>query len=249
MAVESIILDGQKLSGEDQYGLWTASGLEGWWDSPEPKGEEAGRESADGDFETPVYYEARYVTITGSLRSLNHEKQHQAMNRFAGLVQRKSRLQVSGHGSAQWADVVRASGLKMAPITDTYAQWQVRVKARDPRKYGELNRFTAASGVTVPVFHRGNYSAWPVFTITGDLPGGYGLWLGGRGYVVTRPLTSGSHVVNFRDGRLQVGGSYISGGVGAANINSVPPGTGSSFQLVPVSGSGTASINVFDTYI
>lgn len=250
MAVESIILDGQILSGEDRFGKWKTTGdLEGWWSSPEPKGEEAAREAADGDFETPVYYQARYVTITGSLRSADHERQHQAMNRFSALVQRKSRLQVAGHGSSQWADVVRASALKMVPITDTYAQWQVRVKARDPRKYGESNRFATPSAVTIPVFHRGNYDAWPVFTITGNMPSGYGLWLGGRGFLVTRPLTSGSHVVNYRDGRLRVGGSFISGGVGTANLNSIPPGSGSSFQLVPVSGSGAATIDVFDTYI
>lgn len=249
MAAESIILDGQKLSGEDHYGEWTATGLEGWWDSPEPKGESAPREGADGDFDTPLYYDARYVTITGSLRSANHEKQHQAMNRFAGLVQRKSRLQIVGHGAAQWSDVVRASGLKMAPVTDTYAQWQVRVKARDPRKYGERNRFSAESGVTVPIFHRGNYDAWPSFSISGNMPSGYGLRISGRVYSVTRPLTSGSHFVDFRDGRLQVNGAYISGGVGAANVTSIPPGGGASFRLDPVAGTGMATIDVFDTYI
>lgn len=249
MAAEGITLDGQKLSGEDQYGSWTVSGLEGWWDSPEPKGESAPREGADGDFETPLYYDARYVTITGSLRSANHEMQHQAMNRFTGLVQRKSRLQIVGHGAAQWADVVRASALKMVPITDTLSQWQVRVKARDPRKYGERNRFSAESGVTVPLFHRGNYDAWPSFSISGNLPGGYGLWLGGRVFLVTRPLTSGVHVIDFRDGRLQVNGAYISGGVGVANLTPIPPGGGTSFRLEPVSGAGTAIINVFDTYI
>lgn len=250
MASESIILDGQKLSGEDHYGEWATTGLDGWWSSPEPKGENVTRENADGDFDLPVYYDARYVTITGSLRAKNHEAQHQAINRFTALVRKTARLQVLGHGAAQWTDVKRASGFKMEPITDTYAQWQVRVKAPDSYKYGEINRFSVASGVTEKLFHRGNADAWPLFYVTGNMPSGYTLRVGGRAFTVTRPLTGGAHVVDFRDGRLRLSETeYVSGGVGAANLTPIPPGTGANFQLQPVSGSGTAAINVFDTFI
>lgn len=248
MANESIILDGQKLTGEDHFGIWKTTGLDGWWSSPEPKGENVAREGSDGDFDLAVYYDARYPTLTGTLRARSHEQQHQAINRFTALVRKKSRLQVIGHGPAQWADVVRASGFKMEPLTDTLTQWQAKVKAPDPRKYGEVNRFTSPSGATTLLFHRGNYDAWPSFTITGNMPG-YTLRIGGRAYTVLRPLTSGSHVVNFRDGRLRVNGTPVSGGVGTANLTPIPPGSGANFQLEPVSGSGSASITVYDTYI
>lgn len=248
MAIENITLDGQKLSGNDQYGEWTTSTLDGWWSSPEPKGEQVARENADGDFDLPVHYEARYITIGGSLRAKGHEQQHAAMNRFTALVRKKARVQVLGHGAAQWVDVVRASGFKMEPLTDTYAQWQVRLKANDSYKYGDINRFSVPAGATEKLFHRGNSDAWPSFTVTGNMPG-YTLNVGGKAFTVTRALTSGSHVVDFRDGRLRVNGTAVSGGVTTANLTPIPPGSGANFQLQPVSGSGSAAVTVFDTYI
>lgn len=237
------------LDGIDHFGVWTTTDLDGWWDSPEPKSNPVARENADGDFDVDTFYEARYVTVTGSFRAASHEMLHHGMNAFTGLVRGRSRFQVLEHGAAQWADVVRASRLQIVPVTDRYATWQVRLKAADPRKYGDVRRFTAASGSTVRVFHRGNADGWPSFSVSGSMPEGYSLWVGGRRFQVVRGLTSGSHTIDFRDGRLRVNGGFVAGGVGVADLAPVRPGAGVDVLLSPVSGSGSAAVTVFDTFI
>lgn len=251
MANESIILDGQKLTGEDHFGIWKTTGLDGWWSSPEPKGENVARENADGDFDLPTHYDARYITLTGSLRARNHEAQHQAINRFTALVRKKSRLQVIGHGPAQWADVVRSSGFKMEPLTDTLTQWQAKVKAPDPRKFGDAHEFTAKVGEPATVFHRGNYDAPPCFVVSGYAPGGYALVVNGKVFNVTRPVVTASpHTIDYDDGRLRIGGAAVHGGLGSTAAPHIPPGRSISVEIVPLTtGTPTAKLTLLDTYI
>lgn len=251
MATENIILDGQKLGGEDHHGVWTVSGLDGWWSSPEPKGENVARENADGDFDLPVDYEARYITITGSLRAKNHEAQHQAINRFTALVRKTARLQVLGHGAAQWVHVKRASGFKMEPITDTYSQWQARVKAPDPRKFGDAHVFVASVGANVSAFHRGNYDATPHLVVAGNMPGGYVITLKGQVFTVTQPLMPGQpHSIDYGDGRLRIGGAIVHGGIGYGFTPLVTPGGATVLAIAPrTTGTATATLTLLDTYI
>lgn len=251
MATESIILDGQKLSGEDHHGVWTVSGLDGWWSSPEPKGENVARENADGDFDLPTYYEARYITITGSLRAKNHEMQHRAINRFTALVRKSARLQVIGHGPAQWADVKRASGFKMEPITDTYSTWQARVKAPNPRKFGDVNEFRGVTGEAIRTFHRGNYDAAPLIYVNGSMPGGYRMTCLGQTVTVNVPAVEGVwHRIDFRLRRLRVGGSVVLAAFTTNGFWVVPPGQNADVVITPLAGgSGAATISVPDTYI
>lgn len=252
MAIESIILDGQILSGEDRFGKWKTTGsIDGWWSSPEPKGENVGREGSDGDYDLPVDYEARYVTLTGSLRASSHEMQHEAINRFTALVRRRARLQVIGHGAPQWANVVRASGFKMEPLTDTYSQWQARVKAPDPRKYGNTQNFTRTNG-SVEVFHRGNFDAHPTIVVRGSAANGYRInGPGGKQYRVSRALVTGvPHRIEFNDGLLRVDGNLVPNGVDRADVWPILPGQATAFDVNVLSGgTAEATITVTDTYI
>lgn len=250
MATESIILDGQMLSGTDRFGEWTTSSLDGWWSSPEPKGHTEERENADGDYDLPVHYAARYVTIGGSVRTKGHAQQHQAMNRFTGLLRSRSRLQVSGHGPTQWADVVRASSLKIEPLTDTYAQWQVRVKAPDSRKFGDANVYILSPGQTLPLFHYGNADASPIFDITGDMPAGYTLRGPGSKTFVSPTAVSAErpHYLDMSEGLLKVRGYYWTGQTGNADLWAVPPGQQVNTGFT-ATGTGTAKVTVYDTYI
>lgn len=250
LATESIILDGQMLSGTDRFGEWATSGVDGWWSSPEPKVDNQERENEDGDYDLPVHYGARYITLTGSVRTKSHAQQHQAMNRFTGLLQKKARLQVSGHGPTQWADVVRASGLKIEPRTDTYAQWQVRVKAPDSRKFGDANVYTINPGQTVPLFHYGNADAFPVFDVTGNMPDGYTLWgPDGKTFVAPTAVSSArKHYLDMSEGLLKVNGNYWTGQTGNADLWTVPPGQQINTRLT-TAGTGAAKVTVYDTYI
>lgn len=246
------MLDGQILNGSDRLGEWKTTSFEGWWDSPEPKGETVDRANADGEYDLPVYNQARYVTIGGRLAASSHEELHQAMNRFTGLVQRAgARLQVSGHGPEVWVSVKRASGLTIVPATDTFAHWQARLKAVDPRKYGDVNTFTASVGSNATAFHWGNYAAKPQIVVAGSMPTGYVLTLGGQQFTVTRALVSGSpHTIDYDDGRLRIGGVVIHGGLGATATPGVLPGTLATVSIAPRStGAATATFTLYDTYI
>lgn len=245
------MVDGQTLNGSDRFGSWKTNSLEGWWDSPDAKDQSEEHENADGADDQPSYYKARYPTITGRLIAPSHAVLHEAANRFTGLVRRKARMQVSGHGPTQWADVKRASGLTFVPVTATVAQWQLRLKCPDPRKFGELREFQATVGAPAKVFHRGNHDGLPVVEVVGSMPGGYQLVFVGGTVWVKQPLVSGTpHLIDYNTGRLTVGGVVVHGQFGTTNIQPLPPGTDTNASIAPVTtGTGTATFKVLDTFI
>lgn len=251
MAAEHITWAGRTLSGTDRFGRWVTLNdqFEGWWDSPDPKGETEDRANADGEYDLPIYNQARLITIGGHLHTAGHAQTHEAMNFLTGPM--SGRFQVSGHGSVQWADAKRSSGVKFTPITDTFAQWQLRLKCPDPRKFGASRTFLASVGVNAAAFHGGNYEAAPRFVVSGSMPGGYTLWVGGQSFTVTRALTSGNaHTINYDDGRLRIGGSVIHGGLGTTSTPRIRPGTTATVAITPVTtGTATAALTLLDTYI
>lgn len=248
---KQILLDGKVLEGTDMYGEWGVHTFEGWWDSPDVKTEQIERPGADGDFDSPVYYQARYPTLTGIFIANSEALMFEGMNRFSGLLRQRGRLQVVGYGVPQWADVKRASGLVITPQTDRVCLWQARVKAPDSRKYGKSQDFVRTNGV-VSVFHRGNYDAKPTVVVRGSAPGGYRLnGPGGKQYKVTRALVTGiPHRIEFNDGRLRVDGNLVSTGVDSADVWPVPPGQNVDFDInVNSGGTAEATITITDTYI
>jgi hypothetical protein len=161
------------------------------------------------------------------------------------------RLTVAGHGSVQWADAKRNSGVKFTPVTDTFAQWQVRLKCPDPRKFGNSADFVRTNG-TVSVFHRGNYDALPTVVVRGSAANGYRLnGPGGKQYKVSRALVTGiPHRIEFTDGRLRVNGTVVPTGVDSADVWAVPAGQAVDFDINVLSGgSAEATITITDTYI
>jgi len=240
---------GRTLSGVDRFGKWVCTSLDGWWDSPEVKGETSDRPNSDGEFDLPVYNEARLVTATGHLHAGSHAQLHEAMNFFTGAM--AGRFQASGHGSVQWADAKRNSGVKFTPVTDVFAQWQVRLKCVNPRKFGNSQDFVRTNG-TVSVFHRGNFNALPTVVVRGSAANGYRLnGPGGLQYKVTRALVSGiPHRIEFTDGRLRVNGTVVATGADSADVWPVPPGQSVDFDINVLSGgTAEATITVTDTYI
>ena len=247
---ELITWAGRTLSGSDRFGEWAVTGeLEGWWDSPEVKGETADRPNADGEYDLPVYNEARLITINGTLRAKSHAQLHDAGNFLTGPI--SGRLTVAGHGSSQWADAKRNSGVKFTPVTDVFAQWQVRLKCVNPRKFGNARDFVRTNG-TVSVFHRGNYNALPTVVVRGSAANGYRLnGPGGLQYKVTRALVTGiPHRIEFTDGRLRVNGTVVATGADSADVWPVPPGQSVDFDINVLSGgTAEATITITDTYI
>jgi hypothetical protein len=251
LADSSIKWAGRTLHGTDRFGKWVTKRdeFDGWWDSPEIKGETADRSSADGEYDMPTYNEARLVTVSGHLHSPNAAVQQEAMHFLSGPM--SGRLQVELNGSTLWADAKRNSAVNFNPVTGKLLQWQVRLKCPDPRKFGDTNKFTITPGQTVTVFHYGNYAATPIVTVTGDFPSGYTLWgPGGKTYVVTVALAAGTtHTIDMAHGLLRTNQYYFTGGVGDADVWTVAPGQASTIGLSAPSGSGTAVASIIDTFI
>ncbi len=251
MAGNSILWAGRTLHGTDRFGRWvTLRGqFEGWWDSPEIKGQTVNREDADGEFDLPIYNQARLVTIGGHVHAPSRRELREARNFLAGPM--VGRLQVTDEGSTQWADAKRTSPLRFVTLTPTFAQWQITLKCTDPRKFGELYTFAASVGSPATAFHWGNYVAMPRFTVAGSMPGGYTLWIQGVPFVVTRPLWSTDpHTIDYDDGRLRIGGVVIHGGLGVTNTPGVQPGGSALIEITPLTtGTATATMTLLDTFI
>lgn len=246
---KQILLDGKVLEGTDMYGEWGVHTFEGWWDSPDAKAEQTPRPGADGDFVLPVYYQARYPTLTGIFIAESESKMFDGMNRFSALLRNPGRLQVVGYGPTQWANVRRTSALVITPRSDRVCLWQAKVKAPDSRKYGNTRDFVLSGNGDVSVFHRGTYDAHATVVIRGVAPGGYTLWgPGGKNYTVTRPLVDGvPHRVEFNDGLLRVDGVLLPN-AGQSDVWAIPPGPATTFGF-STSGTAAVTITVTDTFI
>lgn len=249
---EMILLDGFPLTGPAREGVWKRIGeLEGWFDSPDSKRKSVSRENGDGNYASEVNYESRLITFTGRVTSKNHGYLHEASNLVAALPGRGGKqFVVKGHGPTQEAIVDPRGKVAITFPTDTRMEFQIPLEAVDPFKYGERRTVAVASGASETVFHRGTVDAWPSITVSGSMPDGYTITLGGQAVSVPMGVTSGeSHRIDYRRRRLYINGSLFMGGFGSENFRPVPRGQTTSVSLSALSGSGTASVTVYDTYI
>lgn len=254
MASELVSIDGQPLSGNDRNGSWKINNpIAGWWETPAPRRDVSEHINADGDIPTSIYYGPREVTLNGRVISSNHDYLHQAASMINAIGFRgNKKLYVQGHGPSQWAMVDPRPGSRIRAefVSDRMLRFEIPLEAVDPFKYGESRSFSAAVGSSVDVFHRGTVPAWPVATVTGSLPSGYSLSLGGRTVTVTKSLASGStHTVDMRTGILRENGSRVYGSLGVAKYFTVKPGSRQSFSSSTSTGSGTVTLRFNDTYI
>lgn len=251
MPIKQVLLGDQILHGQDRAGQWVVEKLAGWYEAPEAKGGGEARPLSDGDFEGQVNYGPRMVTVDGILFHRSRGELVSAMERFNGLAKLTAqKLVVTDAGLSRYANV-KSLGTSWTAHTLDASRFQVRLKSDDSFKYGESYAPSGAVGSAFDVFQRGTVEAWPVVTVSGSLPGGYELTLGGRLVSVTRAVTSGSpHTLDMRTGILRVGGSVARGGYSYSELFSVKPGLPQSFYSVAnTSGSGTATVRYSDKFI
>lgn len=251
MAGKQVMLDGQILHGRDRYGWWQVLTMEGWDATPEPKTDASPRPNSDGSFETAVHYEDRIVTLSGRLISTSPQQAEEARDTLTGLLHESGPFSVTGiNGKTKQGNAVRGR-ISPSPLRGRYLPFQIELRFRDPYKYGTRRSFAATPGSAVNVFHRGNARAWSIITVSGSMPMGYTMHVGGNPIDITTPLVSGvSHVIDMKKRRLRVGGVWVYDSMDATNFPSVAPGRRQSFSIVPFeSGSGTATAVVHDTYI
>lgn len=249
---EMILLDGFPLTGIAREGVWKRLGeLEGWFDSPDPKRKSVQRENGDGNYPSEINYESRLITFAGRVTSKNHEYLHEAGNRLVALPGRGGKqFVVKGHGPTQEAIVDPRGKVSITFPTDTRMEFQIPLEAVDPFKYGERRYKSVASGSSDTVFHRGTVDAWPKVTVSGSMPDGYTVTIDGQAVSVPMGIPSGvTHTIDYRRRRLYINGELFMGAFGSQNFRSIPPGLRTSVSLSAPSGSGSAGVTVYDTYI
>lgn len=252
MPLKQVRLGSQIVHGVDRVGQWVVTDLTGWHDQPATRRDGGERPRAHGDYAAERFYGPRMITVDGLLHFGDRDRRGYAVQAMEVLTAVAGvdlvDFVVSDAGVTRLARV-KSLGIDYVAKTPAAVTFQLRLKADDPRRFGEFRQVTAPSGEGVTVFQRGTFPAAPVVRVTGSMPDGYALALGGRTVNVTRSLTSGNHEIDMRTGILRANGSVVRGGLGSVNLLRVDPGANRTFRLTPVSGSGSARLSFHDTYI
>lgn len=249
---KSVILNGQVLHGADQLGRWKVTQLDGWNDSPPVKSQDVARPNADGDFDLPINYGPRLVTIGGRVICSSQAQAQRARARITGLVQGLVRVQIMDEGLTTWADV-KLNDAVTTKRTGTLVRFLYQLRAPEPRRYGDANPYSIPSGSAYTTLsHQGNAVGYPVIKVSGSFPGGYVLQSSaGAEYRVTTALNATPHTIDMATGLLVRNGSVVSGGVTRADLWRIQgASTATDLRLQPITtGSGTAAVTLLNTYI
>ncbi|MFJ4168390.1 hypothetical protein ACIPY3_02655 [Paenarthrobacter sp. NPDC089714] len=230
-------------------------GFKGWTDGVDMRLDDSAIPNQHGSYDRQAYRSARVVSLDSYALTDSNAKLQQIGERVTGLLSggELGRIEVVQNGETRWADCRLASKTKFEEIARDTAEVQVQVWCPDPRKFGDVWTYTATvgGGVVPGVRHFGNAEATPQFVVAGDMPGGYRLTFRGENFHVIWPLVSGQpHTIDYADGQLWVGGVRIHGGLGITNTPTLPGGVVTALGVVPLTtGTGTATLKLFDTYI
>lgn len=233
----------------------TPGGLQGVRGGVGVSSESLQRPGAHGEFDLPVFKQARVVTVGGSAIESNEDALEQLGIVLGGLgaggesmplVYHGAGLVIHGRGrmvSQEFEPDFRRIGGGRSATT-----YSLSLSMRDPRWYGAVHE-SVSTGGNVATTNRGNFSAHQRFRVEGNMPGGY--WLSGRGRIfeVPGPLPPGRvDLVDFRTGVVKRNGVPVAGVV--PRTWDVPGGGTVQWALTPFgSGSGTATSYLAATYI
>lgn len=234
---------GHMIDPDGFNGAWTSGTDTRHDETPIPQGH--------GSFDVPVFLSSRVVPISGVTLADRPERLKWLGRQLTGLLAdgSGSTIQVKHAGSTEWAPC-RLGGktqFKINGATETDAEFQIQVWCPSPLIYGVTRTF--ASGVAA--YHRGNFPSTPYMQVAGSMPGGYTInGPAGKKYTVTAPVVSGTpHYIDMATGILRVGGYPLFGVVSQGDTWAIPPGQQTTMTLVPVSGSGTLTVSVVETYV
>lgn len=235
----------------DRDALFTVATVDGL-DGVDYGAETPARPAAFGVFDSPAYGGGRVITWEGLCLTSSGDEFVHARSVLSGLLGDggSGRFEVEHDGWMVGCDVRRTSRPKFAPLVwGRSARYQVSVFAADPRLYGKQRVFGPASSVTVD--HFGNFPAAPVIDVTGSMPSGYTInGPDGKSFVVTQALAAGqTHRIDMATGRLFLNGALTVRGVGRAETWTVAPGQKVAMSMWPVSGAGSMTVSVLDTFI
>jgi hypothetical protein len=186
---EDIILNDFVFNTVDEYGvLWVITDIKGWWSPPAPDMPEIKRGWADGSYDVKGRYNARDLTLEGSILCTDPSLAAEARRRLVAqinLVRQGGWLKTNENPTkASW---VRLSGEPNFETINARGRinFSIGLRASDPIKYSwnELNEdgydveeilakstTPARSGKSV-LTNQGDYPVTAYFRITGPITG------------------------------------------------------------------------------
>lgn len=221
---------GGALDGDKPHGLFVRDGgFQGWQGISSRRREALARAVAHGEHDVPVLLGSRVVTIDGWAIAPTEGELGHLCNSLTGIGADGERVRVTVENLSEtlWADgrVMVAECEDSGVRTGTFwAKFQLQFVFADPRKYGETNNLPGgtATATSIPVFHYGNFPAFPVVEIP-SAPSSYAISAGGKTFTVTGATAGGTHEVYLRNGRVYRNGSEMPG-VGKGDLWAVAPG-------------------------
>ncbi|MHC6176245.1 hypothetical protein [Glutamicibacter sp. X7] len=249
----SVIIDGLELNNpHDRYGHLEVDDIDGWWKAPSRKTRDEARQTADGDYTSIDYFEARFVTLKLAFVAKSDPDRWVGAQRLTSLLSGgPAVMSVRADGIRQWARVKLVDNGDPKWTAYRLFEMTLQVKAVDPRKYDQETEFaTSAGGAAAAVYHRGDYPASPILTVTGSMPGGYRIIKGGKVISVDAALGASAHTIDLDTGILRIGGAVAVGGINRYEWDTIAPGTAQSVTIEPqTTGTATLKLAVTDTYI
>lgn len=234
---------------------FTVSRFSGWTGGPGVKRETVDRQGAPGSFRAVSYATDRVVSWGGRYHGSSLDDVQAMSDALSGAESRELVVTVAWPES-RWVnatvDRVRFEPEGALP----YADYQVDLWLPDPRKFGvvreSVSSATSANADTaiVKAWHRGNFDATPRFTVTASssMSSGYQLKGKGRTFEVPGPLSVGqTDKVDFRSGTVRRNGVLVTGVV--PRTFTVAGGEVADWRLWPLSGAGSATMHLPDTFI
>lgn len=249
----SVNVAGLHISGGTGKIVLAPQGLDGWDDGVDMRRNNLDRAHAHGSYAMPGYLDSRVVSITGRVLADSPAECERIGQRLTGLMAdgQMARMQVTTETGTQWADCFLSARTRFTPdYSRRNAAFQIQLWCPDPWKFGDANVYTINPGQTVPLFHYGNAAASPIFEVTGDMPSGYTL-RGPDSKTFVAPTSVASarkHLLDMSEGLLKVNGYYWTGQTANADLWTIPPGQQVNTGLT-TTGTGTAKVTVYDTFI
>jgi len=231
-----------------------AIGKEGFtgWDDQEYRSASEARVNAHGNYPERSYREAKTVNLNGFIIANGSEQLNHYMDLFNGILAegRSEKLTVDRPWGARWApaSVVSRKTVEVGGLPR--ATFALSLRLESTERFGQIETFSGGIGTAFDVFQRGVVETWPMLTVTGSMPGGYEISLGGQLLEITKGIATGqTHTIDTKTGILRSNGSVVVGGLGITELFTVKPGLAQSIYSAPrTTGTGTLKVEVTDTY-